>query len=78
MDQPKPLRIGNEVLTVEGLHMVLHWPSWERGMSVFVPCIDADAVRRQMTKLASKYRYKLASQERVESQQFGVRFWRIA
>ena len=66
----------DEGVFVDNIRIVIDWSRWEEGMSVFVPCIDVEDLRRQMHRKARVYGYTLTTKECIENQQFGVRFWR--
>jgi len=46
------------------------------GASVFIPCVDTEKAKEQLTKIAVEKSWQVAWRVRIEDKMFGLRIWR--
>lgn len=67
-----------EKLCPDGVQIKIDWDAFEPGTSVFIPAINTDKLRYQMTTTAKDKGLKIKGFERIEGGLLGMRFWRIS
>jgi len=73
MDQ-KVLKI--EDLNPDGIRIVVNWDGLKVNGSVFIPCVDTEKVKDQVSTVASLRQYEIKHEIRVENGILGLRVWR--
>ena len=64
-------------LNPDKVKVIVEWDKMLVGASVFVPCIDTDKAKQQISKIATLKGWTLETRVRIENEMFGVRIWRI-
>ena len=70
----KPLRIDD--LNPDGVKVIVQWDSMVVGASVFIPCVDTEKAKQQITKIAELKTWQVEMRVRIEDKMFGLRIWR--
>ena len=73
MDQ-KVMKI--EDLNPDGIRIVVNWDELKVSGSVFVPCVDTEKVKDQVSTVASLRQWGVKHEVRVENNLLGLRIWR--
>ena len=60
----------------DGLRIVVPWHAMGLGESVFVPCINSDACKKQLSGISARLGITLISRRRTENHILGLRVWR--
>jgi len=63
-------------LNPDKVKIIVDWGSMVVGASVFVPCVDTDNAKKQVSKIAEIKSWTFETRVRIESDMFGVRIWR--
>lgn len=66
----------NNTIYVDGVPIAAQWSEIGRGTSFFIPCVNSDAVLRQVRNMFDVRGWKLQYQVRTENNYFGIRIWR--
>ena len=74
MVHQKPLRIDD--LNPDGVKVIVQWDSMVVGASVFIPCVDTEKAKQQITKIAALKTWQVEMRVRIEDKMFGLRIWR--
>ena len=70
----KPMKTDD--LNPDKVKVIVEWGGMVVGASVFVPCIDTDKAKKQITKIAEIKGWTFETRVRIENDMFGVRIWR--
>lgn len=62
----------------DGLTIRINWSKMGVGASVFVPCLDTEACKKELNLVTKQYDWDIISVVSVENQRLGVRMWRTA
>lgn len=73
MDQ-KVLKI--EDLNPDGIRIVVNWDELKVSGSVFIPCVDTEKTKDQVSTVASLRQWEVKHEVRVENRTLGLRVWR--
>ena len=71
----KPMRTDD--LNPDKVKVIVEWDKMVVGASVFVPCVDTDKAKQQVSKIAEDKGWTIETRVRIENNMFGVRIWRI-
>lgn len=71
----KPMKTDD--LNPDKIKIIVDWSSMVVGASVFVPCVDTDKAKKQVSKIAEMKGWTIEVRVRIENGMFGVRIWRI-
>jgi hypothetical protein len=71
----KPMKTDD--LNPDKIKVIVAWDTMVIGASVFVPCVDTDKAKQQISKIATLKGWTLETRVRIENDMFGVRIWRI-
>jgi hypothetical protein len=63
-------------LDPDGVQVVVHWDNMEIGMSVFIPCINAQKAVTQAKKVFKKRKWQIKHKIKIENSKLGIRIWR--
>jgi len=63
-------------LCPDGLRIVVPWKELYPGMSVFVPCINAQTCQKQAETIARKLEIRIACRRVFKDNILGLRIWR--
>lgn len=64
-------------MRIETLSYQINWRNFRRGYSFFVPCIDTDAARQEIQRVAKRLKMEVMSRVVVEDGVKGLRTWRL-
>ena len=64
-------------LNPDKVKVIVEWDKMVVGASVFVPCVDTDKAKQQVSKIAGDKGWTIETRVRIENNMFGVRIWRI-
>ena len=73
MDQ-KVMKI--EDLNPDGIRIVVNWDELKVSGSVFIPCVDTEKTKDQVSTVASLRQWGVKHEVRVENNLLGLRIWR--
>lgn len=71
----KPMKTDD--LNPDKVKVIVEWDKMVVGASVFVPCVDTDKAKQQVSKIAEDKGWTIETRVRIENNMFGVRIWRI-
>jgi hypothetical protein len=60
----------------DGVRIVIDWEKMVVGASVFIPCINTDSAKKQVTKMFKQQKWGLQHHVRIEGGKIGLRIWR--
>jgi len=60
----------------DGVRIVVAWDAMPAGASAFIPCINVEEAKKQITKIAKSKGWTMQVHPRIEDGKFGVRMWR--
>jgi hypothetical protein len=63
-------------LCPDGLRIAVPWKELYPGMSIFVPCINAQACQKQAEVIARKLEIRIACRRAFKDNILGLRIWR--
>lgn len=64
-------------MKIETVHYEINWAKFRKGYSFFVPCIDTDAAKAELNRVARRLKMKLLTQVVIEEGIKGLRVWRL-
>lgn len=64
-------------MKVEKIEYRLRWKHFKIGESFFVPCLDHDTAKEEISKEAKKWKMRVLAKGVVEHGLKGLRVWRI-
>jgi len=64
-------------MKIETLTYTIDWSKFRTGQSFFVPCIDHEAAKDEVKKVARRLRLKLFYKIVIEEGIKGLRVWRL-
>jgi len=70
----KPLKIDD--INPDAVKIIIQWDKMVVGASVFIPCVDTEKAKEQLTKIAVEKSWQVAWRVRIEDKMFGLRIWR--
>jgi hypothetical protein len=56
----------------------VNWEEMDVSASIFVPCINTDACKKQAKEVFDMFGWNMVSQVRIENYRLGLRIWRTA
>jgi hypothetical protein len=68
----------NLAISPDGIGVSIPFNTWEVGMSVFVPTLNASKLRQQLRPYFKHQGWGMQSVERVEGGKLGLRIWRTS
>ena len=72
--EQKVLKI--EDLNPDGIRIVVNWDELKVSGSVFIPCVDTEKTKDQVSTVASLRQWGVKHEVRVENNLLGLRIWR--
>ena len=63
-------------LAPDGLNVLVNWEEMDVSASIFVPCINTDACKKQAKEVFDMFGWNMVSQVRIENYRLGLRIWR--
>jgi hypothetical protein len=63
-------------LEPDGLLITVSWDDMEVGSSIFVPCINVDACKKQVREIADMFGWFVTTRVCIEDYKLGLRIWR--
>ena len=71
------MRKKQRSLSNDGLCYRVNWVAMKKGSSIFLPCIECDALRQKVIKMASYLAIKIQLKITIEERIRGLRVWRL-
>jgi len=65
-----------EDLNPDGIRIVVNWDELKVSGSVFIPCVDTEKTKDQVSTVASLRQWGVKHEVRVENNLLGLRIWR--
>lgn len=64
-------------MKVAGVSYEIDWRLFQRGTSIFIPCLDAKAAMDEIRPVLRRLDYKVAKRREVIDGIMGLRIWRV-
>ena len=64
-------------MKIESVSYRINWKKFKKGYSFFVPCIDPEAAREEMSKVSKRLKFDFVSKVVIEEGVKGLRIWRV-
>jgi hypothetical protein len=64
------------VLQIANLPVTIVWKNFNVGSSIFIPCIDRDAVESYVSEQCRRMSMVVVSKQVIHKKMYGVIFWR--
>lgn len=64
-------------MRVEGVSYRINWEAFQRGMSIFIPCLDTPRARQVVHETTRRLKLKVLIKVAVEDGIKGLRIWRV-
>lgn len=74
--RPQLRRLSREAVNPDGVPIVVEWDQMAVGTSVFIPAINHEKLKVQMSRQAADRGMRLEGRSRIEGGKYGMRFWR--
>ena len=68
--------LDKDVISPDGVGVIVNWNELPVSGSVFVPCINTSEAKRQVRSIFVQRGWQVKCTVRVEKGMLGVRFWR--
>ena len=63
-------------LSPDGVRIVVNWDKMVIGASIFVPCINTQKAKEQVTTITKGKRWQVTIKIVIENDKLGIRIWR--
>lgn len=63
-------------MRIETLSYQVNWRNFKKGYSFFVPCIDVEAARTEVSRVARRLKIEIVTKVTIEEGVKGLRVWR--
>ena len=63
-------------LNPDGVRIVINWDKMVIGASFFVPCLNTQTAKEQVTTIAKGKRWQVTIKIVIENDKLGIRIWR--
>jgi len=63
-------------LNPDGVRIVINWDKMVIGASFFVPCLNTQKAKEQVTTIAKGKRWQVTIKIVIENDKLGIRIWR--
>lgn len=64
-------------MKVHGISFEIDWSKFKPGRTFFIPCLDLNAAKHEVERVAKRLRYSVEMKGVVEKGIRGLRVWRI-
>ena len=64
-------------MIVERVDYDVNWRKFKRGTSIFIPCLDSDAAKKEILTTTNRLRLNIVMKVVIEEGVRGIRFWRV-
>lgn len=64
-------------MKVAGVSYEIDWRQFSKGKSIFIPCLDARAARKEVLEVTRRLKYRVLIRTEVNEAVRGLRIWRI-
>mgnify|MGYP006288023319 CR=1 FL=1 len=64
-------------MKIETVSYQINWRNFRRGYSFFVPCIDTQAAREEISRVTKRLKVEVLTKVVVEDGVKGLRVWRL-
>ena len=65
------------MINPDGIQIYIKLDKFTVGASAFVPCINTEKARSQLTRESKKLGVKIRTKACIENKKWGIRVWRI-
>ncbi len=63
-------------LNPDGVRVIVDWEDMDIGTSIFVPCVNTEAAKKQIKTFFHSQAWQYVIKVRIEGGKLGVRAWR--
>jgi hypothetical protein len=64
-------------MKIHGVSFEVDWAKFKPGRTFFIPCLDADSAKKEVTRIIKRLRYSVEMKIVIEDGVSGLRVWRI-
>jgi hypothetical protein len=64
-------------MLVEKISYNVNWRNFKVGYSIFIPCLDPDAAKKDILRVTKRLKIKIITKLVIEEGVKGLRVWRI-
>ena len=64
-------------MRIEGVVYEINWKKFKRGASFFIPCLNPEAAKEDITYVTDRLKYDTVTKTVIENGVQGVRVWRV-
>jgi hypothetical protein len=64
-------------MIVERVDYDVNWRKFKRGTSIFIPCLDSAAAKKEILTTTNRLRLNIVMKVVIEEGVRGIRFWRV-
>lgn len=64
-------------MKIEQVTYEIDWSKFHKGYSFFVPCIDHEAARTELSKVTKRLELRVVTKVTIEDGVKGLRVWRV-
>jgi hypothetical protein len=64
-------------MQVAGVNYEINWRGFTKGSSMFFPCLDPEAARREINVVTQRMQFKIITRIEVQDGIRGLRVWRL-
>jgi hypothetical protein len=64
-------------MRVAGVNYEINWRGFTKGSSMFFPCLDPEAARREISVVTRRMQFKITTRIEVQDGIRGLRVWRL-
>lgn len=64
-------------MQVEKVSYQINWKKFKKGWSFFIPCLDPNNAKKEVTETTNRFRYKVLTKVVIEEGVRGLRIWRL-
>jgi hypothetical protein len=64
-------------MRIEGVVYQINWKAFKRGASFFIPCLNPEAAKEDITFVTDRLQYEVVTKTVIEHSIQGVRVWRV-
>jgi hypothetical protein len=64
-------------MLVEKINYEINWRQFKKGRSIFIPCLNPPAARKEISRTTKRLRYEVLMKVVIEDGIQGLRVWRL-
>lgn len=64
-------------MKVHGISFEINWGKFKPGRTFFIPCLDLNAAKKEVTDVTKRLRYSVEMKGVIENGVKGLRVWRL-